>query len=552
MRKSLVLLSPVLLWVAAAAAQVVVPGPQVLTFLSDVDDSDQPYALYLPKNFDAAKKYPLVVSLHGAWSNHRLNLKRVFGKGNRAGESDSEATRYFPPFRDVDFIVASPLARGTMGYQGIAEKDVLDVLAEVKRRFPIDEDRVYLTGLSMGGGGTLWLGLTHPDTWAAIAPVCPAPPPGTEDLAPNALNLAVHFFHGDADDAVPVETSRKWQKRLLDLDTNVEYVEYPGVHHNSWDQAYKDGAIFDWFAKYKRNRYPERVRFVSRAYRYNSAYWVKLDGLTPGLLAAVDARFTGTNRIDVTTANVDGLTLNLGGHPRFSKTAPLQVTIDGVTHRSDAREAVSFTKSAGGWKTGRYEPPAGAKRPGLEGPIADAVASRHVYVYGTGGASGKEEVERRRAQAARAAEWSAPRLKLSLTLEAFADKEIAPEDAGAGNLVLFGTKETNTLIAKLADRLPLELNPGAADYGLMFVAPAGERYVVVNSGLPFWTGMETVKRGRLGFIASMPDLLGSFGDYILFKGSLENVIAEGRFDRDWKLPAAEAEKIRATGAVTIR
>jgi predicted peptidase len=60
-----------------------------------------------------------------------------------------------------------------MGYQGIAEKDVLDVLADVKKRFNIDEDRTYLTGYSMGGGGTLWIGLTRPDVWAALAPYVP-------------------------------------------------------------------------------------------------------------------------------------------------------------------------------------------------------------------------------------------------------------------------------------------------------------------------------------------------------------------------------------------
>ncbi|MCC6261958.1 MAG: hypothetical protein IT169_00150, partial [Bryobacterales bacterium] len=199
----------------ALRAQVYPAGPQVLTFFSGIDDSDQPYALYLPKNFDAAKKYPLVVSLHGAWSNHRLNLRRVFGKGNRAGETDPEATRYFPALRDVDFLVASPYSRGTMGYQGIPEQDVYDVLADVKKRFPIDEDRIYLTGLSMGGGGTFWLALTRPDIWAAIAPVCAAVPEGSLDLAPNLLNIPVHLFHGDADPAVPVEQSRKWNHELL-------------------------------------------------------------------------------------------------------------------------------------------------------------------------------------------------------------------------------------------------------------------------------------------------------------------------------------------------
>ena len=197
---------------ATAFAQTYTSGPQVVTFFSDVDDSGQPYALYLPPSFDASKQYPLVISLHGAGSNHRLNLRRVFGQGNRPGETDGEASRYFPKLRDVDYIVASPFARGTMGYQGIAEKDVYDVMADVKRRFPIDESRVYLTGLSMGGGGALWLGLTRPGLWAAIAPVCPAAPAGTEDLAPNALDLAVHIFHGERDPVVPVDVSREWQK----------------------------------------------------------------------------------------------------------------------------------------------------------------------------------------------------------------------------------------------------------------------------------------------------------------------------------------------------
>jgi hypothetical protein len=99
---------------SVSLGQTLRSGPQVLTFFSEVDDTEQPYGLYLPKNFDPAKKYPLVIMLHGAGSNHRLALRRVFGKSNLPGETDVEATRYFPEWKVVDYIVASPYARGTM------------------------------------------------------------------------------------------------------------------------------------------------------------------------------------------------------------------------------------------------------------------------------------------------------------------------------------------------------------------------------------------------------------------------------------------------------
>ena len=102
----------------AAFGQTLKPGPQVLTFFSDVDDTEQPYALYLPQHFKPTKKYPLVIMLHGAGSNHRLNLRRVFGKSNLKGESDVEATRYFPEWRDIAYIVATPSGARHHGLPG--------------------------------------------------------------------------------------------------------------------------------------------------------------------------------------------------------------------------------------------------------------------------------------------------------------------------------------------------------------------------------------------------------------------------------------------------
>jgi predicted peptidase len=294
-----------LLFVALAA---LLAQPVAVTYRSPVDNSEQPYALYLPKNLDRARKYPLVIGLHEEDSNHVMTLKHLFAVPPRFGETGLQAMATFPPLKDVDYIVACPFARGTMGYQGIAEQDVYDVMAEVKRRYPVDDDRVYLTGPSMGGGGALWFALTRPDIWAAVAPVCAATIPGSEELAGNALDFPVRLFQGELDPLVPAESSRQWQRRLLEAGVTADYIEFPGVRHNAWDAAYRNGGIFEWFAKYKRDPNPAHVHFSTRQGRYNSAYWVRIDAFTPGALATIDAVRTG-GTVKVQTQNVDGFTL---------------------------------------------------------------------------------------------------------------------------------------------------------------------------------------------------------------------------------------------------
>ncbi len=540
-------------------AQKLSSGPQVLTFHSDVDDTEQPYGLYLPKNYNPKKKYPFVVMLHGAGSNHRLSLRRVFGKSNVQGESDVEASRYFPEWKDVNYIVVSSFARGTMGYQGVVEKDVMDMIADAKKRFSIDEDRTYLTGLSMGGGGTMWIGLSRPDMWAAIAPVCPAPPQGTLELVPNALNFPVYFFQGDKDQAVNVDSTRKWVKRLKDIGTKVEYTEYPGVNHNSWENAYKDGFIFEWFSKFKRNAFPERVRFSASQHKHNKAYWVTFDEFTVGKTASIDAKFTSKNHIEISTlgSSLTTFTLNLENHPKFKKDAPLEVTIDGKSITAQGNSNVSFSKNSGSWAEGAFTQAELSKKVGAEGPMNEAIADRHIYVYGTAGNPSADELTKRRNDAQKAAEWSIYRGdflgRVMVFPRTLSDKEVRPSDIESSNLILFGTKETNTLIAKFADKLPMELNQNSTEYGLSYTFPVGNHYVLVNSGLPWWTVADAPNGPvtRQGSPVAM-NALNRFQDFVLFKGSMTNIISGGRFDNNWKLPSAEADKMKSTGVVSIK
>ncbi|CAG5069505.1 hypothetical protein DYBT9623_02241 [Dyadobacter sp. CECT 9623] len=538
--------------ISTLSAQKYASGPQVLSFFSDADDTDQPYGLYLPPNYDENKKYPLVVMLHGAGSNHRLALRRVFGKTNGEDETDVEASRSFPKWDDVDFIVASVYARGTAGYQGIPEQDVYDMLDDVKKRFKIDENKTYLTGLSMGGGGTLWIGLTRPDIWAAIAPVCPAPPAGTFDLATNALNFPIHFFHGDADPVVPVEGTRKWVSHLQDIGVEVSYKEFVDVKHDSWVSAYDNQFIFEWFSHAERVPYPDRVRFVSKLYKYNKSFWVTFDKIQHGTLAEIDANLAKPNALEITTKNLDAFTLNLKNHPKF-KPGTLTVKLDGVTLSVKTDSTASFSKNGGTWAVApNAVATASGKRKGAEGPILDAFSARHVYVYGTADNPSPEELTKRLEIANTAANWSqyrGPFLgRIMFFPRVLSDKEVRPSDVESSNLILFGTKETNSYIAKFADKLPMHLSPADKTHGLFYVFPMDKHYVAVNSGLPWWIGTEDQ---GYPFVPVMHRKLSEYKDFLLFKDSAKNIVTDGYFTPEWKLPEDIKTKLSASGAVNF-
>jgi pimeloyl-ACP methyl ester carboxylesterase len=542
------------------------PGPQDMTFFSSVDESNQPYAIYIPYNFDETKEYPLVIFLHGAFSNHRLGLRRAFGEGNIQGQdfgtpgfvppqTDLEVSRFYPELKHVDYIVAAPFARGTAGYQGIPEQDIFDMLADIKSKFSIDENRMYLTGLSMGGGGTLWVGLTRPDLWAAIAPVCPAPPQDASNLAGNALNIPVHLFVGDRDGLMA--TANEWKAKFDSNDVHVEYIIYPGIAHNSWEYAYKDGFIFEWFSQFERNLFPPEVKFTTSAFKYNKAYWVKFDNLTPGVEASIDAKFTGNNNLDITTSRLLAFTLNLEGHPQFDPVSKVSVTVDGTTFTLKSPGAVSFTMENGSWKNRKFTPGLYSKQPGAEGPLADALRSNHIYVYGTQGDPSREELQARQAVAAQAADWAFDRGfagRVMIFPRSIADNGVRQSDLETSNLVLFGTAETNSWIKKYADRIPMQLKEGAEGYGLVYVYPVNGHYVLINSGLPWWTPPASTERqsGGISMLAGRGSSLNAFPDFILFKDTPDNVVSQGYFDNNWEIPESEMAKLKASGVVLFK
>jgi predicted esterase len=209
-------------------------------YRSSLDDTTQPYRFYIPKNYDAKKKWPMIVALHGMGGD-----ESSFFTGY-----DNGAIRRLAEERG--YIVACPKGRGPYSmYLASAERDVIDVIKEMKREFSIDDDRVYLMGHSMGGYGSWSIAVNNPDLFAAIAPIAGGGTPLSRPRLKAITHVPWIVVHGDQDPTVPVEESRKMVKAGKDLGVEIKYLEVPGGKHGDVvAPAFKD--IFDWFDAHKR------------------------------------------------------------------------------------------------------------------------------------------------------------------------------------------------------------------------------------------------------------------------------------------------------------
>ena len=205
------------------------------------DKSEVKYVLFVPPGYKGDKAIPLVMFLHGSGSTGTDGKKQVGGI-SAAIRKDEKA---FPA------IVLFPQSqKGGWKADGAEGKRAMAILAEVEKKYKVDDKRVYLTGLSMGGFGTWSLAAAHSEKWAAIVPICGG---GDVKTAGKFKDLPCWCFHGDADPTVKVEQSRNMIKALKDAGGNPKYTEYPGVEHNSWTKAYATKELYDWLWEQKKN-----------------------------------------------------------------------------------------------------------------------------------------------------------------------------------------------------------------------------------------------------------------------------------------------------------
>jgi predicted peptidase len=192
------------------------------------------YLIYLPKNYETSEEqFPLLLFLHGA--------------GERGNDIEM-VKRHGPPKlveegKEFPFIIVSPQCpEGTRwNYQALALTALLD---EIESIYRVDKNRIYVTGLSMGGQGTWTLALSQPNRFAAIAPVC-----GWTDSweVCKISRIPTWVFHGAKDNVVPVTESQEMVKALENCGAKeVKLTIYPEANHDSWTETYNNPELYNW------------------------------------------------------------------------------------------------------------------------------------------------------------------------------------------------------------------------------------------------------------------------------------------------------------------
>ena len=205
------------------------------------------YLLYLPSRYgaDPQESWPLILFLHGMGERgNDLELVKTHGIPKVVEERD-----------DWPFVAVSPQCPADSWWVG--EIDALvALLDEVTARYAIDEDRIYLTGLSMGGYGTWHLAALYPQRFAAIVPICGGGVPvlGFPEKVCALKDVPVWAFHGAKDPLVRLEESERLVETLRACGGNVRFTVYPEAGHDSWTETYNNPELYAWLLQQRRRR----------------------------------------------------------------------------------------------------------------------------------------------------------------------------------------------------------------------------------------------------------------------------------------------------------
>ena len=540
-------------------------GTTVRAYYSRIDGSVQPYALTIPEGVDpdSGTRWPLHLKLHGRANDmNEVNfIHRHEGK---------------PLPKEQNWIQLDVYGRGNNAYRWAGETDVFEALADVKRRFRIDENRITLHGFSMGGAGAWHLGVHYPSTWSSVGPGAgfvdfynyqnqtEQRPPWQHanlsiydavDYAMNAANVPICTYGGENDSQLLAGTTMVDAAEAVDVD--IKLLIGPGMGHKFHPDSFKEFMMFHQEKSKlgrQRNQGRRKIRFATRTLKYNSCDWLTIHEVERVYQpATIEATLTAEGNVKVRTENITA----------FSLARDIAQFVEIQGKRLPCNEAgegllpnVYYQNSDEGWSEIGYREslaflknPARQKRKNLQGPIDDAFMEPFLCV--TGSQSGTAELDDW-------AQWTLARFEREFDKWMRAKIPIVTADSLDDipmdrNLILFGTPESNPIIKKLAPSLPIEwtdkeLKIGSRSFstdnhGLSLIYPNPhnvKHYIVINSGHTFHENDFKASNSwlfpRLGDIAIQKFTRNKTGNYD------EEIVWAANFKTDWQLSPGDLPK----------
>ncbi|HTU13538.1 MAG TPA: prolyl oligopeptidase family serine peptidase, partial [Allosphingosinicella sp.] len=477
-----------------------------LAWTDPVDGTTQFCRAYLPEGYAPDRRWPLTLYLHGFHPQNPIPI-RWWGVD----------TRHVPEAERYGTIWLEPHGRGNMDWREAGEDDVLRCIEAARRRFSVDADRIYLTGLSMGGAGTWTIASHFPGLFAAIVPIFGGwdyrlvGRDGWSDAAATwpverwhqenqsrftgveSLNATPIFvIHGDRDEAVPVAHSRYVVPMLQRWGYDLRYEEIPGRGHEELDAR---DRFVPWLLAHRRTAAPRVARVRAMSLREASAWWLSVTEYERPL-EAIEARAEvlepGVVRVD--SRNAAGLSLRLPTHLRGTS-APRLIW------NGEARTGARQIGDAYYWRLRPVgEAAAPRKSRSLPGGMSDIFRTPFLIVHGPGAA--EQAAAQRVAAIWRGAQHQEPRLAL--------DRETSEAMLRDHSLILIGGPRENLIARRAAAQLPMRVDAGGVTIlGRRFAAPDSVGQMLRPS--PFASG-----RYVLAIAAASPAAMARWDAYSLW------------------------------------
>ena len=530
--------------------EAVEPGvPYSITFTSDIDGSLQYYAVTpqarfmdmglknLPPDIPSPDAPPpgtvfaagTAPGQTGAANPGRPGGSALFLSVHGAGVEAIGQARAYRSKNWGTLVAATNRRPRGFNWEDWGREDAMEVLSLAEQRFSPDPARIYLTGHSMGGHGTWFLGATYPDRWAAIG-ACSGYPTlkdyGSHDgvvpdsaqspveqlllrasnqsdvikLATNYKPMGVYILHGDADKVVPVKYARQMRKVLADFHTDMSYHEVPGAEHWYGNQSVDWDPLFDFFKWHTRkpDSLVNEIDFMTASPGISDAYyWASIQQQERPLdySRMQLARNTKTNGITGTTSNIRLLRFALSD---FAAHTTIKITLDGsapVTYTTQGTaDTLYLVRDRGVWTTAA-KPDPWQKNAQRYGTLKDAFGHHMVFVYGTTGteAENKWSIDKARYDAET---WY---YRGNGAVDVVADRAFSADAYAGRGIILYGNASTNGAWKLLLRDCPIQVERGRVSLGdrvwtgdslgAYFVwpshqSPVASVAVISGSGLP--------------------------------------------------------------------